>query len=95
MAIEIGRRRFIAALSGVAIAWPLTARAQQPTIPVIGFLDFASPEQTKDRLAAFNRGLSGLGYVDGKNVVIDHRSVFGQYDRLPAMAADLVQRAWL
>jgi putative ABC transport system substrate-binding protein len=57
-------------------------------MPVIGFLDFT---QTKDRLAAFNRGLSGLGYVDGKNVVIDHRSVFGQYDRLPAMAADLVQ----
>jgi ABC-type uncharacterized transport system substrate-binding protein len=91
MTIDIDRRQFISALSGAGVAWPLTARAQQPTMPVIGYLDFASPEQTKDRLAAFNGALSGLGYVDGKNVVIDHRSVFGQYDRLPAMAADLVQ----
>jgi putative ABC transport system substrate-binding protein len=85
------RREFLAILSGGAV-WPLAARAQQPAIPVIGFLNSAMPGPFAHRVAAFQRGLKESGYIDGRNVTIEYRWADGQYDRLPAMAADLVRR---
>jgi putative ABC transport system substrate-binding protein len=91
MASYIGRRRFLATLGGAA-AWPLAARAQQPSMPVIGFLDSHSPEPTADRLRGFHRGLKESGYVEGENVAIVYRWAEGQNDRLPELAAELVRR---
>jgi putative ABC transport system substrate-binding protein len=85
------RRKFIALLSGGA-AWPIVARAQQPAMPVIGCLNSAAAEPIAHLLAAFRLGLGETGYVDGQNVTIEYRLAEGQYDRLPALAADLVNR---
>jgi ABC transporter substrate binding protein len=85
------RRDLIILLSG-AVTWPFTARAQQPAMPVVGYLTSYSPEEGESRAAAFRRGLQEAGYVVGQNVAIEYRWADQQIDRLPAMAADLVQR---
>jgi putative ABC transport system substrate-binding protein len=86
------RREFVTVLGGVAVAWPLAARAQQKAMPVIGYLGSSSPNPNSPNLAALRQGLSETGYVEGQNLAIEYRWAEGRYDRLPAMAADFVGR---
>jgi putative tryptophan/tyrosine transport system substrate-binding protein len=85
------RRDFITVVSSVAV-WPLVAYAQQPAMPVVGFLSSRSPDESKHVLAAFHEGLREAGFVEGKNIAVEYRWALGEYAKLSALAADLVKR---
>src|SRR5262245_62217289 len=87
------RREFITLLSCMTVIRPIAAWAQQPTTPVIGYLDSRSPEAVENRLGGFRRGLKEVGYIEGENITIIHRWAEDQADRLPLLAADLVSRS--
>src|SRR6266545_2758351 len=86
------RREFITFIGGAVVGWPIAAHAQQPAMPVIGFLSTRMPNESAHLVAAFRRGLAENGYVEGQNVAVEYRWALGQYDRLPALATELVRR---
>jgi putative ABC transport system substrate-binding protein len=88
----VKRREFITLFGGAAVAWPIGARAQQPAMPVIGFLDTRSVETTREQVAAFKRGLAETGFIEDRNVAIEYRWADNQTDRLTALASDLVRQ---
>jgi putative ABC transport system substrate-binding protein len=90
MTVSIGRRELLAALGGAA-AWPIAARAQQPAMPVIGYLSSRSPDDTTHLLAGFRQGLADGGFIERQNVTIEYRWALGQYDRLPELATELAR----
>src|SRR5262245_3700003 len=92
MAIHIQRREFVVTLGGAVAAWPLAARAQQQPLPVIAFINGASAVVSPHYAAAFRQGLNGTGYIEHKNVTVEYHWLDGQWDRLPALLADLVSR---
>src|SRR5438445_2874388 len=92
MASYIGRRKFLATLGGAAAGWPLAARAQQPAMPVVGFVRSTSLADATHLVTAFRQGLKEAGFVEGQNVAIEYRSAEDQADRLPALVAELIRR---
>jgi putative tryptophan/tyrosine transport system substrate-binding protein len=89
---QLKRREFITLLGGAALAWPLTARAQRPSIPIVGFLNSQSPGPFSHMVGGFRESLAEAGFIEGQNIAIEYRWAEGQYDRLPALANDLVGR---
>jgi len=87
------RREFVTLLGSAAVTWPALARAQQSTIPTVGFLSTRSPDESAHQLAAFHRGLAENGYVENQNVTVEYRWAMGQYDQMAPLAAELVRRS--
>ena len=92
MASYIGRRKFLATLGGAVATWPLAARAEQPALPVVGFIRDGSADANARNVAAFRKGLNETGTVEGQNVTVEYHWLEGRHDHLPALMADLVRR---